>query len=401
MSPRASRSPRSQRKSTDMSAEEKKPAAASAGGSAPPSKAAAPKVDTSSSPPAAAAATPKTEASGEAKYLRPHLRVGDALNGRYQIMHDISTGSFGHVIACSDLKQNGRTVAVKVQDRVEAKYHKDFKIEIDILEVVSKRSGRPESVVEMFEFFEHLGRWCIAFETLGPSLYEFQKAHQFRPYPLSAVRDIVRQSIEALAYVHSLELVHTDIKPENICLVSGTARKPGAPASTKIRLIDFGTAEWCAKDGHRNALVSTRQYRAPEVVMGLGWNHVADMWAIGCVVIEMLAGRQIFPTHGDLEQLAMVERVSGTIPQFMINQAPSDVKEMFDDRGRVKSELVAPDRQSRVSRLMLLPNMFPDERDKNLLKLLLYLLTINPRARIPAKQALMNPFFAEGSGKST
>ena len=59
--------------------------------------------------------------------------------------------------------------------------------------------------------------------------------------------------------------------------------------------------------------------------------------------------------HGDLEQLAMVERVSGTIPQFMINQAPADVKEMFDDRGRVKSELVAPDRQSRVNRLMLLP----------------------------------------------
>lgn len=46
----------------------------------------------------------------------------------------------------------------------------DFKIEIDILEVVSKRPGRPESIVEMFEFFEHLGRWCIAFETLGPSL---------------------------------------------------------------------------------------------------------------------------------------------------------------------------------------------------------------------------------------
>jgi hypothetical protein len=51
----------------------------------------------------------------------------------------------------------------------------------------------------------------------------------------------------------------------------------------------------------------------------------------------------------------MVERVSGTIPQFMINQAPADVKDMFDDRGRVKAELVAPDRQSRVNRLMLLP----------------------------------------------
>ncbi len=73
--------------------------------------------------PSSAAASP-TAPSGEAKYLRPHLRVGDALNGRYEIMHDISTGSFGHVIACKDIKQNGRIVAVKVQDRVEAKYHK-------------------------------------------------------------------------------------------------------------------------------------------------------------------------------------------------------------------------------------------------------------------------------------
>tara|TARA_A100001015_G_scaffold159653_1_gene177371 strand:+ start:2447 stop:2635 length:189 start_codon:yes stop_codon:yes gene_type:complete len=51
----------------------------------------------------------------------------------------------------------------------------------------------------------------------------------------------------------------------------------------------------------------------------------------------------------------MVERVSGTIPQFMANQAPPDVKEMFDNHGRVKADLVAPDRQSRVARLMLLP----------------------------------------------
>jgi hypothetical protein len=52
----------------------------------------------------------------------------------------------------------------------------------------------------------------------------------------------------------------------------------------------------------------------------------------------------------------MVERVSGTIPQFMTNQAPPDVKkEMFDDRGRVRADLVAPERQSRVARLMLLP----------------------------------------------
>jgi serine/threonine protein kinase len=67
------------------------------------------------------------------------------------------------------------------------------------------------------------------------------------------------------------------------------------PANTSVRLIDFGTAEFCARDKFRHALVGTRQYRAPEVVFGSGWNHTLDIWAVGCVVAEMLCGRQLFP----------------------------------------------------------------------------------------------------------
>ena len=57
--------------------------------------------------------------------------------------------------------------------------------------------------------------------------YEFQRLHQYRPYPLKAVRDICRQTLEALHFMHSLELVHTDIKPENICLVNGEPDRTG------------------------------------------------------------------------------------------------------------------------------------------------------------------------------
>lgn len=55
--------------------------------------------------------------------------------------------------------------------------------------------------------------------------YEYQRRHSYRPYPLSAVRDITRQVFEALAFMHTLELVHTDIKPENICLVRDSERE--------------------------------------------------------------------------------------------------------------------------------------------------------------------------------
>ena len=65
---------------------------------------------------------------GEPKYLRPYLMVGEVLSERYEVVKEFGTGSFGHVICCRDLMDaKGRHVAVKVQDRQEPKYHKDFK----------------------------------------------------------------------------------------------------------------------------------------------------------------------------------------------------------------------------------------------------------------------------------
>ena len=66
--------------------------------------------------------------TGDPKYLRPYLMVGEVLNERYEVVKEFGTGSFGHVICCRDLMNaDGRNVAVKVQDRIEPKYHKDFK----------------------------------------------------------------------------------------------------------------------------------------------------------------------------------------------------------------------------------------------------------------------------------
>ena len=62
-----------------------------------------------------------------------------------------------------------------------------------------------------------------------------------------------------------------------------------------MRLIDFGTAEFCAAGTQRHALVGTRQYRAPEVLFGSGWDARLDIWAVACVLTEMLCGRQLFP----------------------------------------------------------------------------------------------------------
>lgn len=110
---------------------------------------------------------------------------------------------------------------------------------------------------------------------------------------------------------------------------------------TDIRLIDFGSATFDHE--HHSTIVSTRHYRAPEVILGecliliffwlhlslspmliciflnveLGWSQPCDVWSIGCILFELYLGITLFQTHDNREHLAMMERILGTIPHRM------------------------------------------------------------------------------------
>ena len=79
--------------------------------------------------------------------------------------------------------------------------------------------------------------------------------------------------------------------------------------STNIRLIDFGSATF--QDEYHSSVVSTRHYRAPEIILGLGWSYPCDIWSIGCILVEFFTGDALFQTHDNLEHLAMMEAVCG------------------------------------------------------------------------------------------
>jgi dual-specificity kinase len=79
---------------------------------------------------------------------------------------------------------------------------------------------------------------------------------------------------------------------------------------TEIRLIDFGSATF--NDEYHSSVVSTRHYRAPEIIFGLGWSFPCDIWSIGCILVEFFTGDALFQTHDNLEHLAMMEAVIGS-----------------------------------------------------------------------------------------
>ncbi|KAA6382857.1 MAG: putative CMGC/CLK protein kinase [Streblomastix strix] len=91
------------------------------------------------------------------------------------------------------------------------------------------------------------------------------------------------------------------------------------PRGMNIRLIDFGSAVNNTRP--RTSLVCTRQYRPPEVIMGLPWSASVDMWSAGCILLELWTGETLFRTHSTREHLQLIEYITQRrIPQLMIEQ---------------------------------------------------------------------------------
>jgi len=87
-------------------------------------------------------------------------------------------------------------------------------------------------------------------------------------------------------------------------------------------------------DGHHSATVSTRHYRAPEIILNTGWSYPADCWSIGCILIELFTGDALFQTHSNLEHLGMMERVVGPLRPSSTNMSriPQDILDKYFTR---------------------------------------------------------------------
>ena len=88
---------------------------------------------------------------------------------------------------------------------------------------------------------------------------------------------------------------------------------------SSIRLIDFGSATFDHE--HHSTVVSTRHYRAPEVILELGWTQPCDVWSLGCIIYELFQGMTLFQTHDNREHLAMMETILGPLPYKMIKKS--------------------------------------------------------------------------------
>ncbi|XP_044463999.1 serine/threonine-protein kinase AFC3 isoform X2 [Mangifera indica] len=351
---------------------------------------------------------PRRDDDREGHYV---FNLGENLTPRYKILSKMGEGTFGRVLECWD-RQTREYVAIKVVRSIR-KYRDAAMIEIDVLNHLASNDKGSSGCVQIRNWFDYRNHICIVFEKLGPSLFDFLKRNKYCPFPVDLVREFGRQLLESVAYMHDLHLIHTDLKPENILLVSseyiklhGYKRSSSdemsfrcMPKSSAIKLIDFGSTAF--DNQNHSSIVSTRHYRAPEVILGLGWSYPCDMWSVGCILIELCTGEALFQTHENLEHLAMMERVLGPIPEHMIRRARGSEK-YFRRGSRLNWPEGAVSRESirAVRKLDNLKNMVSlhvDSSRSTFIDLLHGLLKFDPLERLTARQALNHPFFSDPS----
>ncbi|CBZ51708.1 putative cyclin-dependent kinase-like 5 [Neospora caninum Liverpool] len=271
---------------------------------------------------------------------------------KYEKLDLVGEGAYGVVLKCRR-KDSGDLVAIKTfkGNEESTNVKKTISREINAL-----RHLRHENIVSLKEAFRWKGKLHLVFEYIHKNLLELLEAS---PAGLDqeTVRLCIWQLVKALNYCHRNGIVHRDVKPENL-LVN--------PKTRKLKLCDFGFA----RQLHEATVpltdyVATRWYRSPELLLGdPEYGLPVDMWAVGCIMGELIDGRPLFPGDNEVDQLYKIQLILGPLlPQHM---------EMFRQNSRYRNKF-----------------------DKTAIDFLSKLLCMDPNARLTAKMALQHPYFKE------
>lgn len=230
---------------------------------------------------------------------------------RYKVTKVLGDGTYGSVLRAQN-KQTNEWVAIKKMKQKHYSWEECMKLR----EISSLRKLIHPNIVKLKEVIRENDELHLVFEFMNANLYEFMKART-KMLPESKVRNIMFQTLQALHHVHKHGYFHRDMKPENLLVTE-------SGPELIVKLADFGLAREIRARPPFTDYVSTRWYRAPEVLLRSSvYNSPLDLWACGCIMAELYTLRPLFPGQSEQDQLFKIVSVLGAPSQ---NQWPEGFK---------------------------------------------------------------------------
>ena len=219
---------------------------------------------------------------------------------KYKILSKLGDGSYGVVFLAVNImtKQN---IAMKKIKKVKENEIDDMEIknEIDIL----KKLDHP-NIVKIIEFYSTPKAYYIITDFCSCGELYNQIKHQYTENQLAV---LFYQVFSGLNYLHSKNIVHRDLKLENILISEIEKDKETNEKYFWVKIIDFGTAKIFEKNKNEKAVVGSSYYIAPEV-LHKNYNEKCDTWSVGVILYMLIVGRAPFDGQNDEEILENIEK---------------------------------------------------------------------------------------------
>ncbi|XP_028030481.1 serine/threonine-protein kinase MAK [Bombyx mandarina] len=286
---------------------------------------------------------------------------------RYVVLQQLGDGTYGSVVL-AQRRDTGEKVAIK---RMKRKYY-SWDEAMNLREVKSLKKLNHANIVKLREVIRENDTLYFVFEYMRGNLYQLIRDAD-RAFPEPVLRNIIYQVLQGLAHMHRHGFFHRDLKPENL-LCCGPEL---------VKIADLGLAREVRSRPPYTDYVSTRWYRAPEVLLhDTRYGAPIDLWALGCITAELYTCRPLFPGNSEIDQLHKICATLGTPDRDEWPEGYSLAEAL-----RFRFPISAGVPLARV-----VPSASPPA-----LALLAALLRYPPRDRPTAPQALRFPYFAVGA----
>ncbi|KAM4636139.1 mitogen-activated protein kinase 8 isoform 3-T3 [Discoglossus pictus] len=296
---------------------------------------------------------------------------------RYQHLKPIGSGAQGIVCSAYDSVLE-RHVAIK---KLSRPFQNQTHAKRAYRELVLMKCVNHKNIIGLLNVFtpqkslEEFQDLYIVMELMDANLcqvIQMELDHERMSY-------LLYQMLCGIKHLHSAGIIHRDLKPSNIVVKSDCT----------LKILDFGLARTAGTSFMMTPYVVTRYYRAPEVILGMGYKENVDIWSVGCILGEMIKGGVLFPGSDHIDQWnKVIEQLGTPCTEFMKKLQPT-VRTYVENRPKYAG----------YSFEKLFPDvLFPADSEHNKLKasqardLLSKMLIIDSSKRISVDDALLHPY---------
>lgn len=367
------------------------------------------------------------------------LKPGDMLNNKYKVVKRLGTGRFSTVWSVQSL--DGNNYAAKVY-KAGSKNLDYFNNELKICKFLPDENCYTVKYVDSFAILDYDETTftsslhpCVIFSLLGDSLHRLlnyiYEQEGSGGLPIPTVKSIIKEILTGLKFLHDNDIVHTDIKPENV-LMTKCINEINSNEEISVMITDMGSSTFV--DNLFTHTVGTHEYISPEVIFRLDYDTKIDIWALGCLCFELLTGDELFESyreddsddesaeggsetedtassftdtsslwdtdsstdgfsggsewHIDYQHLILMENLLGPMPISMAKKG----REFYNSKGRLKHN---PLISSKTIAEVLAEYDFTPEECSEIQDFMQRCLKYLPKERATAEQLLAHPWLAD------